>query len=90
VNYNRNKRSVTLDLSKDSGRVVIYKMVEQADVFLNNLRSSELDKFKLDYETLNRINPRIIWGNVSGYGKTGLDKDLWIDQALKQKITGSK
>ena len=75
-NYNRNKRSVTLDLSKDSGRVVIYKMVEQADVFLNNLRSSELDKFKLDYETLNRINPRIIWGNVSGYGKTGPDKDL--------------
>ncbi len=75
-NYNRNKRSVTVDLSKDSGRAIMHKMVEQADVFLSNLRSFELERFKLDYETLNRINPRIIWGNVTGYGKTGPDKDL--------------
>ncbi len=75
-NYNRNKRSVTLDLTKETGRAIMHKMVAQADVFVSNLRSFELERFKLDYKTLNTINPRIIWGNVTGYGKTGPDKDL--------------
>ena len=75
-NYNRNKRSVTVDLYKQSGREIIHKMVEQADVFLTNLRSFELERFQVDYETLSRINPRIIFGNVNGYGKEGPDKDL--------------
>jgi len=75
-NFNRNKRSCTLDLYKESGRAIIHKMVEQADVFLSNLRSFELERFKLEYETLSKINPRIIWGNVTGYGKKGPDKDL--------------
>jgi len=75
-NFNRNKRSVTIDLSQESGREIIYKLVEEADVFLSNLRSFELERFKLEYETLSRINPRIVCGNVSGYGKTGPDKNL--------------
>jgi crotonobetainyl-CoA:carnitine CoA-transferase CaiB-like acyl-CoA transferase len=75
-NFNRNKRSCTVDLSKESGGAIIHKMVEQADVFLSNLRTFELERFKVDYETLSQINPRIIWGNVNGYGKTGPDKDL--------------
>lgn len=74
-NFNRNKRSMTLDLYKENGRAIMHKMVEQADVFLSNLRSFELERFKLDYETLNKINPRLIWGNITGYGKTGPDKD---------------
>ncbi len=75
-NYNRNKRSVTVDLYRQSGREIIHKMVAQADVFLSNLRSFELERFQVDYETLSRINPRIIFGNVNGYGKEGPDKDL--------------
>jgi len=75
-NYNRNKRSVTVDLTKESGQAIMHNMVKQADVFLSNLRSFELERFKLEYETLNKINPRIIWGNVNGYGKSGPDKDL--------------
>jgi crotonobetainyl-CoA:carnitine CoA-transferase CaiB-like acyl-CoA transferase len=54
----------------------MHNMVKQADVFLSNLRSFELERFQLGYETLKKINPRIIWGNVTGYGKTGPDKDL--------------
>jgi crotonobetainyl-CoA:carnitine CoA-transferase CaiB-like acyl-CoA transferase len=75
-NFNRNKKSATIDISQESGRDIIYKMVEQADIFLNNLRSFELERYKLRYEDLSRVNPRIIWGNVTGYGKTGPDKDL--------------
>jgi crotonobetainyl-CoA:carnitine CoA-transferase CaiB-like acyl-CoA transferase len=51
-------------------------MVEQADVFLSNLRSFELERFEVDYATLSRINPRIVFGNVNGYGKDGPDRDL--------------
>jgi crotonobetainyl-CoA:carnitine CoA-transferase CaiB-like acyl-CoA transferase len=75
-NYNRNKRSCTIDLTKESGRAIIHKMVKEADVFLSNLRDFELERFQVDYKTLDSINPRIIWGNVNGYGKEGPDKDL--------------
>jgi len=75
-NFNRNKRSCTVDLSKEMGRAIIHKMVKEADIFLSNLRGFELERFGVDYETLNKINPRIIWGNVNGYGKEGPDKDL--------------
>jgi crotonobetainyl-CoA:carnitine CoA-transferase CaiB-like acyl-CoA transferase len=75
-NYNRNKRSCTVDLTKESGRAIIHRMVKEADVFLSNLRDFELDRFQVDYKTLDGINPRIIWGNVNGYGKEGPDKDL--------------
>jgi len=75
-NYNRNKRSLTLDLYKESGREIMHNMVKQADVFLSNLRDFELERFQVDYGTLNRMNPRIVWGNVNGYGKEGPDKNL--------------
>ncbi len=75
-NFNRNKRSATVDLYRESGRRIIYRMVEQADVFLSNFRSFELERFGLTYEKLSQINPRIIFGNVTGYGKGGPDRDL--------------
>jgi crotonobetainyl-CoA:carnitine CoA-transferase CaiB-like acyl-CoA transferase len=73
--FNRNKRSMTLNLYNENGRAIMYKMVAQADVFLSNFRSFELERFKMDYETLSKINPRLIWGNITGYGKNGPDKD---------------
>ncbi|MFC2006492.1 CaiB/BaiF CoA transferase family protein, partial [Chloroflexota bacterium] len=75
-NVNRNKRGMTLDVSQESGREVIYKVLKEADVFLSNFRPRELKKFKLEYDTLSQLNPRIICANVSGYGRKGPDKDL--------------
>ncbi|MFC2021896.1 CaiB/BaiF CoA transferase family protein [Chloroflexota bacterium] len=75
-NYNRNKRSLTLDLSQEGGRNIIYKLLEKADVFVSNLRPFELERFKLEYETLSRLNPRLIYGSLTGYGRKGPDKDL--------------
>jgi crotonobetainyl-CoA:carnitine CoA-transferase CaiB-like acyl-CoA transferase len=75
-NYNRNKRSITLDLAQDNGRKILYRLVEKADVFLSNLRQSEQERFGLEYADLSRINPRLVCGNVSGYGRNGPDKDL--------------
>ena len=75
-NYSRNKRGMTLNLSQEGGLEIIYKLLEKADVFVSNFRMRELKKFKLEYETLSRLNPRLIHANMSGYGKKGTDKDL--------------
>lgn len=74
--FNRNKRSVAIDLSKEDGRKIVYRMVEQADVFLTNLRLSERKKFELEYVTLNALNPRLIYGSVTGHGMHGPDRDM--------------
>ncbi len=64
--YNRNKRSLTLDLSKERGREIIRKLVERTDVFLTNLRPYELEKFDLSYQNLSQINRRLIYGSLTG------------------------
>jgi formyl-CoA transferase len=75
-NYNRNKRSMTLDLSHPEGRLIMYRLLEKADVFLSNFLSRDLAKFHLEYETLSGLNPRLICANLTGYGKNGPDRDL--------------
>ncbi|MBL7165540.1 MAG: CoA transferase [Dehalococcoidales bacterium] len=73
--YNRNKRSLAVDLSQDEGRDIIYRLVEGADVFTTNLRLFEREKFKLDYDALGQLNPRLIYAGLSGYGKNGPDRN---------------
>ncbi|MFC1940038.1 CaiB/BaiF CoA transferase family protein [Chloroflexota bacterium] len=75
-NHNRNKRGITLDLSQESGREIIHKMVGTADVFLTNFRQRDLGKFKLEYGTLSQLNPELIYACLSGYGRKGMSKDL--------------
>lgn len=73
---NCNKRSITLDLSKERGRAILRKMLETTDVFICNFRDYELKKYGLEYETLARNNPRLILANITGYGRNGPDRDL--------------
>ncbi|MDD5039203.1 MAG: CoA transferase [Dehalococcoidales bacterium] len=74
-NHSRNKRDMTLDLFQDGGREIMYKLLEKADVFLSNFRPRELHKFKLDYDILSKLNPRLICANLTGYNREGPDKD---------------
>jgi crotonobetainyl-CoA:carnitine CoA-transferase CaiB-like acyl-CoA transferase len=74
--YNRNKRSIALDLKYKSGRKILHRLIERADVILTNLRSFEIKRFGLEYTELSRINPRIIYGNLNAFGTSGPDKDL--------------
>lgn len=74
-NFNRNKRGMTLDLSLELGQAVLYRLVEEADVFLTNMRPFELKKFNLGYDTLSRLNPGLIYCALTGYGKKGPEKD---------------
>jgi crotonobetainyl-CoA:carnitine CoA-transferase CaiB-like acyl-CoA transferase len=70
-NLHRNKRSLTLNLKTDEGRRVFLKLVETADVVVENYRPDVKDRLGIGYETLKAINPRIILASVSGFGQTG-------------------
>ncbi len=70
-NLHRNKRSMTLNLKEPKGRAVFYKLVETADVVVENYRPDVKDRLGFAYETLAAINPRIILASVSGFGQDG-------------------
>lgn len=70
---NRSKKSIVIDLQTDEGRKVSYELIDKADVFVSNVRPNALARLGLDYETLARRNPRLIYGIVTGYGLEGPD-----------------
>ena len=74
--YNRNKRSITLDLEQEKGLEVLHKLIEGADVFITNRRPYVLQKYHLEYDSLKALNPRLIFGSLTGYGRKGPDRDL--------------
>lgn len=67
----RNKKSMAINIETPAGQAILHKLIASADVFLNNLRPYEMEKFNLNYETLSGINPRIICANLTGYGQRG-------------------
>ncbi len=71
VNLHRNKRSLTLNLKEPAGRAIFLKLVETADVVVENFRPDVKDRMRIDYETLRGVNPRIILASISGFGQTG-------------------
>lgn len=68
---NRNKKSVTLDLTTAQGREIAHKLSVTADVVLENFSSRVMEKFGLTYENLSRDNPRLIYCSISAYGRSG-------------------
>ena len=68
---NRNKRSITIDLKSPEGRSVLYRMAEQADVLVENFRPGVTRRLGIDYETMRKINPGLIYGSISGFGQDG-------------------
>ena len=70
-NTHRNKRSVTLNLKHPKGKALFMKMVEQADVVIENYRPNVKFKLGIDYESLRKVNKRIILASVSGFGQDG-------------------
>ena len=70
-NLHRNKRSITLNLKEPEGRAVFMKLVEKADVVIENYRADVKFRLGIDYESLKKVNPRIVLGSISGYGQDG-------------------
>lgn len=72
---NRNKRSVVVDLTQERGKEILYKLVEKADVFVSNFRMGSLERLKLDYDNVVRMNPRLIYAHANAYGQQGPEKE---------------
>lgn len=70
-NLHRNKRSITLDLKSEAGRKVFLQLVERADVLVENMRAAVKYRLGIDYEALRKVNPRLVYGSISGYGQDG-------------------
>ncbi len=70
-NLNRNKYGITLDLKKEAGKEVLRELVKKADILIENFRPGVMDRMGLGYEELKKINPRLIYGAVSGFGSYG-------------------
>ena len=70
-NLHRNKRSMTLNLKSKEGRAAFLKMVKKADVIVENFRPDVKRRLKIDYKDVKKINPRIVYGSISGFGQDG-------------------
>ena len=68
---NRNKRSVALSFETEAGQAILHELVAQADIFVENFRPGTLARYGLGYDELRKINPRLIYCSVSGFGQTG-------------------
>ncbi len=74
-NLHRNKRSMTLNLKADKGRDIFLAMAKHADVIVENYRAGVKHRLGIDYEAVRAVNPRIVYGSISGFGQSGPYRD---------------
>jgi crotonobetainyl-CoA:carnitine CoA-transferase CaiB-like acyl-CoA transferase len=70
-NLHRNKKSLTLDLKTPEGKKIFFQLAAKADVVVENFRSTVKHRLGVDYESVKKINPRIVYGSISGFGQDG-------------------
>jgi len=88
MTLNRNKKSVSLDLKSEKGLEIFYELVKTADVVISNFSAGVTQRLKVDYETLSKINPRIITCTVTGFGETGPAKNYTSFDMVAQAMGG--
>lgn len=89
LSLNRNKRSLAIDLKAAEGKALLLEMVKTADVFLQNYRPGVAARLGVDYETLSKINPRLIYVSMSGYGEDGPYRNYPGQDLLLQAMSGA-
>jgi crotonobetainyl-CoA:carnitine CoA-transferase CaiB-like acyl-CoA transferase len=85
---NRNKRSIALDLRSESGRAIVRRLIERADVVVNNFRAGVMERMGLGYEALAALNPRIIFAVGTGFGTEGPHAHKGGQDVLAQAMSG--
>ena len=89
MTFNRNKKGVTLNLQMAEGREIFYRLVEIADVVMDNFRPGVTERLKVDYATLKKVNPSIICGSITGYGKDGPYRGRPVFDSVIQGLSGA-
>jgi crotonobetainyl-CoA:carnitine CoA-transferase CaiB-like acyl-CoA transferase len=87
--FNRNKRSVSADLTTDEGRAILTGLLETADVFISNVRMASLAKLGFDYAAVQKINPNIVYVHLSGFGSNGPYANMQAYDDLIQAAAGA-
>ncbi len=83
-NLHRNKRMIQLDLKQPEGLAAFMKLVEKADVIVENMRSAVKHRLKVSYDDVRKVNPRIVYGSISGFGQSGpYGKRAGVDQIVQ-------
>jgi glutaryl-CoA transferase len=85
---NRGKRSITLDFEKAAGRDIVRRLATRADVLLENYKAGTLERFGLGYAELEKINPRLVYCSVTGFGQTGPKREHAAYDFLIQAMGG--
>src|ERR1700693_4718663 len=70
-NLHRNKRAITLNLKTDEGREILMRLAEEADVIVENMRPGVTRRLGVDFDSVKKRNPRIVYGSISGFGQYG-------------------
>jgi crotonobetainyl-CoA:carnitine CoA-transferase CaiB-like acyl-CoA transferase len=85
---NRNKRSIALNLSDPEGREVLFDLVRGADIIVQNFRPGTMDRMGIGYDTLQEINPDLIYASISGFGDDGPYSRRRVYDPVIQGVTG--
>jgi CoA:oxalate CoA-transferase len=88
LSVNRNKRSITLNLKDEKGRQLLLKLVEGADVLVENNRAGVMDRLGLGKDELAKTNPRLIYASISGFGQTGPYQHRAAFDVVVQALSG--
>jgi len=88
VNLNRSKRSITVNMKNEEGKGIIRRLAATVDVLVENFRPGVMDRLGLGYDELKKLNPRLIYAAISGFGKTGPYKDRPAFDFIAQAMSG--
>ena len=89
LSFNANKRSLTLNLKSDEGKALFRKLLAKSDVFLENFAPGAVARMGFDFETLQKINPRLIYATIKGFGTTGPYSDFKSFEPVAQAMAGA-
>lgn len=88
LSINRNKRSLTLNLKSDEGKEIIHKLIAEADVLVENFAPGATERLGLDYQSVKKIKPDIVYTSISGFGQTGPWKNQTAYDLILQGMSG--
>jgi crotonobetainyl-CoA:carnitine CoA-transferase CaiB-like acyl-CoA transferase len=86
---NRNKKSIVIDLKQEEGKDLLRQLVNKSDVLIENYRPGVMEKLGLGYDALSKINPRLIYCAISGFGQTGPMRDKPSFDIVTQAMSGA-
>ena len=88
VTFNRSKKGITLNLKSEKGKEIFTKLLKEADVLVENFRPGVMQRLGFEYETASKINPKIVYASISGYGQKGKYADRACFDPIAQAISG--